>query len=470
MSDSAEGTPQNGAEALAKIAIHSDRLEADSCGVLNIGGRSASELLETFGSPLVVSVEATILENFSRIRSAFRDRWGGPVEILYSFKCNNNLAIRALLSQAGAGGDCFGEAELRATLDSGTDAAKVALNGSNKSIELIRLAVAAGVTINIDGDEEQAFIETACRELNCRAKVNLRLKVLPEELNQYLGGTARKHGNGVESVRRAKWGFMQSRALEILQSLLTSQVIDMQGFSCHIGHSSHDPAAFAAVARAFGEAVLSLAEKTGFRPRVLDIGGGWAREREPEQRVPQVVAVPIEIQVEAALIALKSAIAPLDIVPALWAEPGRYIVGNGQVILASVGALKRDAGYEWAHVDVSTNNLPRIDAADFWYHILPANRMHEPFEVTYQVVGGTCFRSVLGADRRLPVLSRGDVLAILDCGMYAEVFSNQLHGIPRPAGVLVSVDGEMELIREAETISDVFGRHIMPQRLRPARA
>jgi diaminopimelate decarboxylase len=62
-------------------------------------------------------------------------------------------------------------------------------------------------------------------------------------------------------------------------------------------------------------------------------------------------------------------------------------------------------------------------------------------------------------------LARGDVVAILDAGMYAEVFSNQFNGMPRPAGVLVSEGGSIELIRQAETAQDVFARHVIPPRL-----
>lgn len=455
----------DGAGTLERVVISSDRLGVNGAGILTIDGVSACDLLARFGSPLVVSVERTILENFDRIQRTFQARWDGPVEILYSFKSNNNLAIRALLSRAGAGGDCFGEAELRATLDTGAEPVRIALNGSDKSFDLIQLAVAEGVTINVDGEEEPAFIERACRELGRRAKVNLRLKVLPQELDRYMSGSALKHGTGVESVRRAKWGFTLPQALGMLKALLASPSIDVLGFSCHIGHLSNEPAAFAAVTGAFGAEVLTLSKETGFMPRVLDIGGGWAREREPEQRVPFMTPVPIESQVQAALDALKEAIGKLRAVPALWVEPGRYIVGNGQLIVASVGAIKRDAGYAWAHVDVSTNNLPRIETGGFWYHILPASRMNQACDETYQVVGGTCFRSVLGADRLLPTLARGDVVAILDTGMYAEVFSNQFNGMPRPAGVLVSANGSVDLIRQAETAQDVFARHLIPPRL-----
>lgn len=61
----------------------------------------------------------------------------------------------------------------------------------------------------------------------------------------------------------------------------------------------------------------------------------------------------------------------------------------------------------------------------------------------------------------MPAPQRGDIVAILDAGMYAEVFSNQFNGVPRPGGVLLSGYGVDE-IRQRETIDDVFRLQRMP--------
>jgi diaminopimelate decarboxylase len=198
---------------------------------------------------------------------------------------------------------------------------------------------------------------------------------------------------------------------------------------------------------------------------MIDLGGGWPRQREPESREPAMNPATIETYAEAACGALLSALAPEGRpVPALWIEPGRYLVGNGVLLLASVGAIKRDAGRVWVHIDASTNNLMRIDTSRAWHHVLPANRMDDPFADIADVVGGTCIPSIVGAGRRLPHLAAGDVLAVLDAGMYAEAISNQFNGIPRPATVLVGPDG-VDLIKRRETIEDVFATHLIPPRL-----
>src|SRR5262249_16369750 len=153
-------------------------------------------------------VERAVRTNFRRIRSAFADRWPAPVNVLYSIKSNNSLAIRAILSAEGAGGDCFGLGELRATLSAGADPPRVLMHGSNKTPEEIDTAGARGITINGDGHEEIDFLRDACRRHRRRARVNLRLKVLPAELDRHVNPLHKSAEGFVAQLKRVKWGYL----------------------------------------------------------------------------------------------------------------------------------------------------------------------------------------------------------------------------------------------------------------------
>ncbi len=464
--DGASPPAPTGAAQLASVLLASDQLTVSAAGVLHIDGWAAPDLLVRFGSPLNVIVERTLCDNFHRITAAFATRWPAPVRILYSIKANNTLAIRAILSREGAGSDCFGLGELQATLRGGTDPALVAINGSDKSPAEVRAAVEAGVTLNIDGVDELGAIADACRAGH-RARVNLRLKLLPPALDDYIDALHPTPGGFVEGVRRVKWGFSIEAAIQLVRALLAMPEVDLLGYSCHIGHLSSHKEASAVIAAAMGEAVGVIGAATGFWPTVLDLGGGWAPERDPSFRRAGLVDIPIEQTAQATADALRAALPAGMAQPALWIEPGRFIVSNAVLLLARVGAVKRDAGLCWMHLDASTNNLPRIESGRFHYTILPASRMHDPAGTVLDVVGGTCFRSVLGAARAWPAPRRGDVAAILDAGMYAEVFANQFNSVPRPATILLSTHGA-EVVRVRETIDDVFRQQRMPAWLSPA--
>jgi len=455
------------ADELAGVLTPSDRLSVDPSGSLMVEGCSAVDLLGRYGSPLYVVSEATIVANYRRIRSAFADRWPRPINVLFAIKANNNLAIRAIMNREGAGGDCFGSGELHATFAGGADPAKVVMNGSNKGAGLIRDAVERGVTINIDAEDEIGFIEAAAEELGTTARAKIRLKIRSLDYDaittDYFGGERL-----AEYVRRVKWGFSVDGAVPVIRRALDSPLIDFLGYHFHIGRSTNDVRFNRMWARALGETVIELHHRLDFSPGVLNVGGGWPRERDPESRKLSLNPTPVEAYAEAVCPILLEALEGAGLpIPELWMEPGRYIVGNAAVLLATVGAVKRDAGMTWVNVDASTNNLMRIDTSGSAHHVFPATGMHRPATERVSVVGETCIDSIFCADRWMPRLERGEPIVVLDAGMYAETGSTQLNGVPRPATVLVS-SSESELIKQRETVEDVFAKHRIPRRLRIA--
>ena len=215
------------------------------------------------------------------------------------------------------------------------------------------------------------------------------------------------------------------------------------------------------------DAIGKLHSRTGFQPRLLDIGGGLARERDPESRRLALNPNPVERYLDEIMGRLVAGFESHGLpLPALWLEPGRYLVGNAGILLATVGEVKRDVGRTWVHVDASVNNLARAETVGNCYHVVPAQADDDRPVERVNVVGSLCTGGPLARDRELPELRRGEVVAFLDAGMYAETVSTQLNGVPRPATVLV--DGERaEVIKERETVRDVFARHRVPARLRP---
>jgi diaminopimelate decarboxylase len=336
------------------------------------------------------------------------------------------------------------------------------MNGSNKDAAEIEAAIRHGVRINIDSAAEIAAIEALA---STPVQVNLRLKPLPPDIDRFSAAFFKSAGSMLDAVRRTKWGFSREAAAPLIQQIQQFPNLTLCGYSCHIGRFSSDPEAFGVVAAELARDVVRLFEQTGFWPAMLDIGGGWPRQREPESRAAGMNPHAIEAYAKTACDALREHLAPAgQPTPALWLEPGRYLVGNAMLLLTRVGATKRDLGHVWMHVDASTNNLMRTETSGAWHQILPATRMDEALAETVDVVGGTCIPSILGAQRPMPPLAPGEAVAILDTGMYAEVLANQFNSLGRPATVLVS-DASVHLVRRRETVTDVFAQHLLPEYL-----
>ena len=454
---------------LAAVLTVTDRLSVSEDGELQVEGCLASDLLGRYGSPLFVISESAIRANYRRVVAAFEAAWPASVHVMYAVKANNNLAVRAIINSEGGGGDCFGLGEMYATFRGGADAATVVLNGSNKSLEELDQAVARGITVNIDAEDEIDALAESCRRAGRTARVNLRLKAAPLGLDAFASDFhSIPVGRLTELVRREKWGFSTPTAARLLRSMLRIPALELVGYHLHMGRLGRDPSIQSLWSSTLGQMVVDLFDATGFWPQRLDIGGGWARERDPESRSLDRNPNTIEHYARAVADGLLPILRTRSrVTPSLWLEPGRYIVGNAGILLGRVGSIKRDLGIIWVNVDASTNVLPQIDASNCMHHVLAASHMHSPCSLVTTIVGPTCTGSVLGTDRLMPPLVRGDPIVILDAGMYAETTSNQYNGLPRPATVLVA-GSESDVIKERETVEDVFRLHHIPDRLQPA--
>jgi len=138
-------------------------------------------------------------------------------------------------------------------------------------------------------------------------------------------------------------------------------------------------------------------------------------------------------------------------------------VADTTVMLTSVNVVKR-AHVNFAATDAGFNVLARPMLYDSYHHVVAANHAAEPETETFTVVGPICETGdILAKDRRLPTLSRGDVLAFLDAGAYGFSMASQYNGQPRPAEVLVS-GSRAEVIRRAEDASSLLaGQRILPR-------
>ena len=445
-----------------------DHLDVSPGGTLMVDGVSARDLVRDFGSPLYVMSEKTLRENYRRIRAAFVQNWPAPVNVMYAIKANPNHAVRAVLHDEGAGGDCFSMGEIHATFAGGADPRKIVVNGSLKSDEIITRAIELGLCINMDSEEEVDAVERIAARLDKEVRVAIRIKVVPEDYFRDFTSDCFKRPDFFGGMRRSTWGETLPAAARIIQRLKGHPHLHMFGYHTHIGRASPDPAMFAAIGGELARIVAALHKETGFAPVMIDLGGGWARERDPEASGKLRNPNPIEAYAAAVCDALLQVFNVEGTpVPELWMEPGRYIVGNAGVFLTTVGLVKRsdDLGMTWVNVDSSTNNLPQIDLFGYVYMVIAAERMQDPIDATADLVGNTCVPSVFKRDCPLPALKAGDLVAVLDAGMYAEAKGHHFNSLPLPATVMVS-NGQAFLIRRRETLDDVFATMVLPERLR----
>jgi len=135
-------------------------------------------------------------------------------------------------------------------------------------------------------------------------------------------------------------------------------------------------------------------------------------------------------------------------------EPGRSLVGNAGVLLASVLYLKPGEEKNFCIVDAAMNDLMRPAMYQAWMRIEPCEH-RDGAARTWDVVGPVCESGDwLGHDRRFAV-EQGDVLAVLSAGAYGMTMASNYNTRPRAAEVMVDGD-RVHLIRERESLAELF--------------
>lgn len=446
-------------------------------GELFIEELPARELAARFGTPLHVVSEDQLRRNARRLESAFGSRWPGDLVLLPSIKANSSLALRRILTDEGTGCDVFGPGELEAALRTGTDPERISLNGPMKDEALLERAIREGVRITLDSRAE--FDRAAAVAARLDKTARLRLRFRPDLLGFDEPSEMSPDGVSIrDSVQRYKAGIPTEDILAIGASEIADPHLDLTGIHFHFGRHSDDPAVWSAAVDALCVLLGELRERwNGWIPRELDVGGGFPAPRDPFGRLlPQRVnaaaqAPPVDDYADAVCRPLIAGLESLGLEPAairLEVEPGRSVYADAGIHLATVGNVKRQSEptpLTWVETDSSDSYLPDVNLEHNRWRCLPVTGAAADATLTADVTGRTCALDVIVPDAKLPPVEAGEVLAFLDTGAYQDAAATNFNALPRPGTALVTGD-RAELIRRHETLDDVFGRDLIPERLR----
>jgi len=118
---------------------------------------------------------------------------------------------------------------------------------------------------------------------------------------------------------------------------------------------------------------------------------------------------------------------------------------------------KKEIYKNYIGLDASMANLMRPGMYNAYHHLTVLGKEHLPLEHIYDVTGSLCENNdKFAIDRKLPKIERGDIVVIHDTGAHGYAMGFNYNGKLRSAEILLKENGEVELIRRAETIDDYF--------------
>ncbi|QLH75155.1 MAG: diaminopimelate decarboxylase [Methanomassiliicoccales archaeon] len=409
-------------------------------GTMIIGGVRASEIAKRFGTPVYVTDEERLRENFRKIDKAFNDRM--PTRIHYALKANNNLTILRILEQEGSCIDAVSIGEVDLCIKAGFTPDRILYTGTGVSTAELKGLVKRKVPINIDSLSEMRRLAAIAPDYPVSFRVNP-------------GVGAGHHAHVVTGAKTTKFGVPKSAIVNAYAEALALGLRPF-GIHCHIGAGVMDVDPFVQVTEVMVELVNEIKDVLGLQLEMLDLGGGIGIPYRPEEH---------EMDVEALADAIVSRVKDATEIKTLALEPGRYIVCDSTVLLTTVNDVKETPEKRFASVDAGFNTLIRPAFYGSYHHVAVANKFDSPAELVYDVVGPICETGdFIAKDRRLPKVSEGDIIVVYDTGAYGFSMCSNYNARGKPAEVLVH-DGQMHLIREAETVDDLVAHQRIPSRL-----
>jgi diaminopimelate decarboxylase len=355
------------------------------------------------------------LDDIERRSHAYLDAFPQAL-IAYAYKANGNLAILRHLVSLGVGADVVSGGELWRALQAGTPPNRIVFNGNGKSAAEIAYALDSDVLcINVDSAEEMELVVEVARAKGKGAPIAFRVNPdIDPQTHPYIS----------TGLKKSKFGVPIAEAPALYHAARQHPELRLTGVHCHIGSQLTQPEPMLAAAQSIGALVAEL-HASGIDLPLVNLGGGLGIVYHDENPL-----TPGEWS-DAVRGALGAAFGAR-----LVLEPGRSIVGPSGALVAAVIHLKRTGAKNFLVIDAGMNDLlrPSLYGA---FHEIQAVRPSQPL-LTVDVVGPICESAdVLGRDREMPVLRRGELVAIRDAGAYGFSMASRYNQQPLPAEVVV---------------------------------
>jgi len=387
---------------------------------LQIGGIDAEELLRQYGSPLYVYDAEIVRQQYRTLRDAITYP---DTRFFYACKANRNHDILKVLQAEGCGLEAVSQDEVAAGLRAGIRAENIVYTCSFVDKEELQFVINQGIMINIDSLTQLEWYG----QMNPGGRVSLRI-------NQGIGHGGHEHliTGGPDS----KFG-IDIAQLDEARRIAAQYNLHIVGVHQHIGSLILDPQIFMKAIRKLLE-TARLFENLEF----IDFGGGFGV---PYKETDE----PLDMALLGKLISdeLEQFASSYSRVQFRF-EPGRYLVAESGVLLATVTDIKETPYHTFVGIDSGFNHLIRPAMYGSYHQIINASRATAEKTKKVWLVGNICESAdILARDRELPECQRGDTIATLGAGAYGYAMSFFYNGRKQPEEVLVD-NGTARLISE----------------------
>jgi ornithine decarboxylase len=354
-------------------------------------------------TPFLIIDKEKIREKISSIGQNIRN-----TTVFYAIKANSNIEVLRFVNKFNIGFEIASEGELKILKSIGVTPEKIITSNPVKSFKFLKIAASYGVNY---------FAYDSVDEVNKLAKflpgcnVYVRLSV-PNE--------------GSEWPLSKKFGVEIDEAAELLV-YAKEKGLNPVGITFHVGSQCTNVYNWNNALNK-SKMVWDLARGKGINLHLLNLGGGY-----PIKYTKNVVSVDtIEKNIDK-LIYEKF---PADV--KIFIEPGRAVVGDAGIFVASVIGKTKRGDENWLHIDVGVFNGLMESIGGIKYTYITETSKQFANKKKWTISGPSCDSlDVIDRDIVLPEPEIGSLILILSSGAYTIPYASEFNGFSIPKTILI---------------------------------
>lgn len=396
------------------------------------------DIIKTYPTPFHIYDEKGIRDNAIALKKAFS--WNPGFKEYFAVKATPNPYIINILKEVGCGCDCSSYTELMLSEAMGVTGENIMFSSNETPAEEYEYAYKLGAIINLDDITHIDFVEKIVGKLP---------KTMSCRYNP--GGVFQISNSIMDNPGDAKYGMTTEQIFEAYR-IMKEKGVENFGIHSFLASNTVTNEYYPSLAKQLFELAVELKEKTGAHITFINLSGGVGVPYKPGQAANDIFAIG-----EGVRKAYEEVLVPAGMGDvAIFTELGRFMLAPyGHLVTTAIH--EKHTHKEYIGCDACAVNLMRPAMYGAYHHITVMGKEEQPLDHVYDVVGSLCENNdKFAIDRELPKIDKGDILVIHDTGAHGFAMGYSYNGKLKSAELLLKENGEVELIRRAETPKDYF--------------
>ena len=387
---------------------------------------------DKFGTPCYVYDTSKIKKQYDRLINSFKTVKN--LKINYAVKALSNLSILKYINYLGAGIDTVSIQEVLLGIKAGFSPENIIYTPNGVSIKEIIKVSKMGVNINIDNLNMLEQFGSTHSEIPVCIRINPHVMA---------GGNNKISVGHIDS----KFG-ISIHQIPLLLRIVENTNIKVNGIHMHTGSDILDIEVFIHAAEILFE-TASKFENLEF----IDFGSGFKVPYSPGDNETNIEELGFKLSKR-----FNEFCDDYGKELTLTFEPGKFLVSEAGNFLCAVNSIKQTTSTVFAQIDSGFNHFvrPMMYGSNHYIENISNPDDSERF---YSIVGYICETDTFATNRRISMISEGDILCFKNAGAYCFSMASNYNSRYKPSEILF-YKNEFTEIRKRESFEDLIKNQI----------